>query len=187
MQGRMSKEKAKKKRTSKLLILLGFIVAFLVVLFLLTAIFYKQIGQKIVEVFLSKKIGGDVQIQDQGKEVTYKSDEGTFSLTEGGKLPSEFPTDFPIYSNATIKNSWSAEGNQTQGVSVVWETADSVDTVVGFFDEQLPKGEWKIVNTFKDDNSTTITFEKDKVNGFVGITKGENDKTTISVSLGVTK
>lgn len=182
----MSKEEKKKSKANrKLLIILGVVVGLLIVGSAGALLFYKQIGEKIVEVFLSQKTGGNVQIQDDGKKVSYTSDQGDFSLTEGGELPSEFPSDFPIYDNATIKNSWSATGQETQGVSVVWETDASVKEVADFYNQKLPESNWKITDTFSDDSSTTISFEKENVSGFVGITTGEDNKTTISVSLGV--
>lgn len=188
MQVRMSKEKSKKRKSkNRFLIVFGIVTGLLILGSFVTLIFYKNLGEKIVEIFLSRKIGGDVQIQDEGKKVSYTSGEGNFSLTEGGDLPAEFPSNFPIYTDAKIKNSWSATGEATQGVSVVWETEAVVKEVADFYNEKLPSGNWKVTDTFSDDSSTTISFEKDNVSGFVGITSGENNKTTISVSLGVKK
>lgn len=179
------KKEEKTKGKKKLLIILGVVIGVLVVLSLLASLFFKKIGEKAIELFLSQKTGGNVQIEDQGKKVSYTSDEGSFSAQEGGSLPDQFPSDFPVYPGATIANSWSASGNDTQGVSVVWETDASIKDVSDFYNEKLSTGGWKVSGTFANDSSTTISFEKDTTNGFVGITKGEDGKTAISVSLGV--
>jgi cytoskeletal protein RodZ len=184
-QKKKEKSEKKDKGKNKLLVILGVIVGVLIVLSLLVSIFFKKIGEKAVELFLSQKTGGNVQIEDQGKKVSYTSDEGNFSAQEGGSLPDQFPSDFPIYPGATIANSWSASGNETQGVSVVWDTDASIKDVSDFYNDKLSNGGWKVSGTFTNESSTTISFEKDSTNGFVGITKGENGKTTISVSLGV--
>jgi hypothetical protein len=128
-------------------------------------------------------------IQDfLNKEQKIPQEEATneeVALISDKSLPDGFPKDFPIYENSTLINSWKAPGNTTEGYSVVWESLDSFDVVTGFIKENLTLSGWEIVSQSKEDNSQIITFQKDNKSGFVGIVRGENAKTVISVTIGV--
>lgn len=100
-------------------------------------------------------------------------------------LPDGFPSDFPIYPNAALSDSWTASGNSTEGISVIWLTDDSPKDVSSFFQENLPDSSWGVFLQSEEDAFTTISFEKGNTSGFVGITKGEGGKTVISVTMGV--
>jgi hypothetical protein len=99
-------------------------------------------------------------------------------------VPEGFPKDFPIYIDSRVEDSWTASGNSTKGISIIWETQDSVDEVYEFYKSNLSKTNWKIVEEYKKEDSEIITFEKDNASGFVGITKGESG-TMISVTMGI--
>lgn len=106
-------------------------------------------------------------------------------LVEEKKLPESFPKDFPVYPVSDLINSWTASGNETKGLSVVWETQDSVSQVSKFYKEELPNAKWTISSSYQLDDSSTFSFEKENISGFVGVTKGKEGRTAISVTIGV--
>lgn len=119
------------------------------------------------------------------QETSSESEFGVPELTSSEDLPDEFPGTFPVYQNAELENSWTASGNATKGISVIWSTGDSVSDVYEYYLAQLEDNSWEILSQFQEEDSNTITFEKEGVSGFVGITTGEEGKTLISVTMGI--
>jgi hypothetical protein len=121
----------------------------------------------------------------------FSTDEGSLpeekmnAATSLDSLPEGFPESFPIYQSAELQDSWEASGNTTRGISVVWTTDDSVNSVYGFYSTNLTNYSWEIVSEYKQQGSNTITFQKEEISGFVGITRGEEGKTLISVTMGI--
>lgn len=176
------KEGAKGKKGLIILIVLALI---LVALFLVGKVVARKVGQGIFSRVLSQVTDSNVKVEGDGDSVTFKGEEGEVSFNASGDMPESFPKDFPVYSGATLKSSFTATGEDTKGTSVVWETGDGVDKVSDFYKSELAKKGWKIVSTFEQEGTTTLTFEKEGVGGFLGIAKGEGGKTAISVTVGV--
>lgn len=107
------------------------------------------------------------------------------STTTSDELPDGFPDTFPVYQSAQLENSWEARGNTTKGISVVWTTEDPVDSVYEFYNTNLISNSWEIISEYKEQESNTITFQKEGISGFVGITRGEESRTLISVTMGI--
>jgi len=100
-------------------------------------------------------------------------------------LPKNFPLDFPTYPGSEVKNSWAVQGETKEGISVLWESGDSVQKVANFFKIQLPKSGWSIKSSFEKSGGYTISFEKSGTTGFIGITAGEANLSQISVTIGL--
>ena len=109
---------------------------------------------------------------------------GEFSFEEEGNLPDNFPSDFPIYPDAKLASSWTANGDGTNGLSLIWETGDSVSKVSDYYESELVGAGWTLSFTSETEDSTTYAFEKNDVSGFIGITV-EESKVIISLTLGL--
>lgn len=171
--------KPKSKQTLPLIILAAIIVAILVGRFV-----YQRAKGSILGTFLSKTTGESVDIDQEGEKVSIKSEEGEISFQEGGELPENFPKDFPIYPGAKLAGSWTASSEETEGVSLIWETSDSINKVTDYYKEKLTELGWESSFTSETEDSMTLMFEKDDTSGFVGITT-EDSKTVISLTLGL--
>lgn len=101
------------------------------------------------------------------------------------KIPSQFPKDFPIPPSASLVSSWSNEDKNNLGVSVIWTSGEPYEAVVDFYKSQLEKNGYKILTEFNNKPSYAISFSKADMSGYVGI--AQSDKTTISVTVGLTK
>lgn len=178
-------KKEPKGKSNKTIIIIVVAVIALVVLGLIGRMVQRRIAQGMAGSFLSAMTGGKVGVSTDKNKVTLKSDEGEFSFQEGGKLPEEFPSDFPIYPGAKITSSWTSSGDDAKGISVVWETNDSPDKVANYYKSSIESKGWKTTASFSSEGTTTYSFEKGESTGFVGIAKGEEGKTTISVTIGV--
>jgi len=170
------KEKETKPKSNKLVLILAILGAIIVALALAGRFAYRT--------FLSKTTGEVVGIDKEGEKITIKSEEAEFSLEEGGELPENFPKDFPVYPKAKLTSSWTASSEETEGLSLVWETNDSIDKVSAYYKEKLTESGWKLSLTAEVEDSITLAFEKNDTGGFIGITT-EDSKTIISLTLGL--
>ena len=178
-------KKETKSKSNKTVIIIVVVVAVLVVLGIIGRIVQRKVAQGVAGGFLSAITGGKVGIGGDKNKVTLKSDEGEFSFQEGGKLPDGFPSDFPVYPGAKITSSWTSSGDDSKGISVVLETSDAPTKVADYYKTNIESKGWKTTASFSSEGTTTYSFEKGTTNGFVGIAKGEEGKTNISVTIGV--
>jgi len=161
------------------------VAAVLAGLYFLGRTLSRKIGEGIAGRFLSGLSGKNVKVDNQGDKVTITGEDGKVAFEAGGDLPESFPKDFPVYTGAKLVSSFSAKGDEGDGVSVVWETGDSFDKVTDFYKKKLQEDGWKVESTFEQKDSFTSSFKKGEVEGFIGVTIGEGGKVTISVTIGV--
>jgi hypothetical protein len=178
------KEKKEKREVNKKALILVILAAAVVLMVVLGGIFYRKAKDSIVGNIFSRLTGGTVDVDKDGDKVTVTLDEGEFSFEEEGRLPDNFPSDFPIYPNAKLVSSWMASGNDTDGLSLIWETEDSVSKVSNYYESELEEAGWTLSFTSETEDSTTFAFEKNDVSGFIGVTV-EESKTAISLTLGL--
>src|SRR3989344_5477390 len=105
--------------------------------------------------------------------------------TSVNSLPQNFPQDFPVYPDASIKTSWTTQGELKEGISVLWESEDTPLKVADYYKKKLGEFGWSVGSSFESEGSYTISFEKETGEGFMGITRGEGGLTQISVTVGV--
>jgi len=169
---------------SKLPLILVVLAVILVGAYLLGRVITRKAGDFLAGRVLSGITGGNVKVDESGGKATFENSEGKVSFEEGGELPEGFPKDFPVYPGAKVVSSFTANTDGKDGMSVVWETGDSVEAVSGFYKSNLVANGWKVSATFEQGDSTTTSFEKEGWGGFMGITSTEG-KTTISATVGV--
>lgn len=173
------KAKSKSKTKAPILLILAAVVVLAVVI---GGICYRKAKDLVVGSIFSRLTGGIVE--KDGDKVTVTLEEGSFSLEDGGSLPDNFPSDFPIYPDAKLASTWSAKGNGADGLSLIWETEDAIDKVSSYYENELEDAGWTLSFTSKTDNSTTFAFEKSGTKGFIGVTF-EESKVVISLTLGL--
>lgn len=184
MQETKEGKKKGKSYTQKALILLIIVVAVPLGFYLLGRYTPLGFGRLGLETFLSQIVGGNLASLPGGEKANPNSEDKDFSISADETLPEGFPSDFPLYPEAKIVSSFTANGGETSGMSVVWESTVAPEKIITFYKAELPKGEWKIVSNFDREGSSTISFEKDKISGFLGIAKGEKELSIISVTIG---
>jgi len=180
-----SKEPKKKSNTALIVIII--IAAILIGLVLVGRLVSKIIAEKVTNGVLSRVTGQNVNVSGDGKNITVKTDKGDLTINSGGSLPSDFPKDFPVYPGAKLTGSFSANGTNgedSKGVSVVWETMDEASKVGTYYKSSLVSAGYTISTEYSQADSTTLTFEKGNVSGFMGVAKGSDSKTAISVTMG---
>jgi hypothetical protein len=121
-----------------------------------------------------------------GKEVTLPGDGGNVKITTGGELPSDFPSDFPIFKDANLVGTVKGEQEGQSGYFATWDTDASVKEVTDFYKEALDKDPWKSSGVFTSDQGTVISFTRTDNENFGGaVTIASSDgKTQFVVFMG---
>lgn len=163
---------------SKKLVLLSMILA----IFLLLGCSF--LGEKVAEKAVEKTTG--VEVDKEGKKVKIKTREGEAEIETGEKkLPDGFPDDFPIYEDATIKNSSKMTTNGQTTYQVFLEAEGDPAPVAEYYKKSLPESGHEIENSFEADNTFTYTIKQgEDTTGTVSISI-QNNKTSIVISLTV--
>ena len=94
-----------------------------------------------------------------------------------GALPADFPKDIPVYTGATVVGG--ATGAMGKGAS--FSTADDAAKVADYYEAELKKQGWTDVKKIAAGPATSITATKEKRMLAIGLTKGTDGKTMISV------
>ena len=128
---------------------------------------------------LRKNNSTDLILEDNTSTI----DQSSISTVKESGLPSPFPQDFPIYPGSVLTSSWTSEGKDKKGFSLVWESSDKLYEIYSFYKTELPNRDWKVTSLIEDKNSYTINFEKSNLFGFIGILNEAGVKTIISVTI----
>lgn len=91
------------------------------------------------------------------------------------------PEDFPIYRNSKLVTY--ALSDDGDGKSYIWETDDEVGIVYEYLKSKLRIEGWEISNDSSTGNSSVLSFEKNKIIGFLGVFKGSGGESIVSVTI----
>lgn len=92
------------------------------------------------------------------------------------------PKDFPIYPNATLAGVHENFGPGGTQVNASWEADASLDTVTGFYAEQLNSGSWQITRKNAVDGTWEFRHTDGKVRGLIQLS-GHGQQTRVDVLL----
>jgi len=150
----------------------------------------KFIFSPLGENFLKKSIENAIGIKlDSGKNgekiaITNTKTGESIEINEG-KIPENFPKDFPVYPQA--KPSGSAIGSEKmmgKGFWLLLESHDTVADVVGFYNTQLEAKGWTVEETNSVGDGSAYKIKKEKLAGTVIVSKNSKDNvTTILITL----
>lgn len=146
---------------------------------------FSRFGLNTVKQGIEQKTGVSINT-DKGKEgIVYKDPKTGAEVSIGqGKVPADFPKDFPLYTNATLAGNASGTQEGKKGFWLIFTTKDSADTVVSFYEEKLKSSGWSTDETMSLGALTTLKVAKSGLVGTVTITSDEEKKeTSIMVTL----
>ncbi len=140
-----------------------------------------QIAEKAAEKAIEAGTGAEVDLEDG--TITAESDGQTISIGEDVKLPSDFPSDVPVYSKAQVVSSFSSDEAHTATLT----SSKDFDTVKSYYQKEIESEGWTINSTSNlnlGGQSTTFLCTKDGRNLTVGIyAYEESEEVTISLTV----
>jgi hypothetical protein len=132
---------------------------------------------------VASKPAPEAQVKETTEGVEVESEEGKFSFKDAG-LPDNFPEEFPVYEGAVVDGSWSTQGEEKEGMSVIWKVEAPIEKVADFYREALVDAGWQITGAFDQEKATTLTIGKQFYEGFIGVAQG-GENVVISVTIGL--
>jgi hypothetical protein len=103
--------------------------------------------------------------------------------------PEGFPTDFPIYENATITAASRIGAAQGDIYAIGMETTDAADAVRSFYEESLAEPPWEVTNGVEipEENTVIVEFARQGSGeaGTVAIQEEQTNghKTVVAISM----
>lgn len=173
-----------KKKTSPL-VFIGIGCLVLIVLFGLGSAI---VGKFVLGKFIESKTGIKTNIKDLEEGKMTFTDEKTGATVDvgSGKMPDNFPKDFPVYPGAKVTSSLS--GGQTDKGNGFWltlSTPDALDKVTAFYKTSFAANGWTVEASYTGSGTTTQTVKKGTMSGSVSIMREDGaSETQIVIVLG---
>lgn len=177
--------KTAKKSTNPLIFVgIGCLVLIVVIGLIGTLImrfFAKRVGLGLLQGAIENRTGVKTNLADLEKGQLTFTDSKTGAKVDigGGKVPDNFPKDFPIYPGSKVTSVLSgAQAGKANGFWLTLSSPDSVDAVTAYYKTQLTAKTWTIQQTFSAGDTMTETVTKGIWSGSLAITKSSSDKVT---------
>lgn len=178
-------KKAEKKKTSPLVFVgIGCLVLIVVVGLIVSLImrfFAKRVGLGALQGVIENRTGVKTNLQDLEKgQMTFTDPKTGAKVDVGsGKVPENFPKDFPLYPGAKVTSALSgAQAGKSNGFWLTQSTGDSLDAVTAFYKSKLTSSGWTVDQTFTTGDTMTETVTKGTWTGSLSMTRASSDKET---------
>ena len=140
-------------------------------------VIFSKMGVNFMKKGIEKKTG--ISMDTAGKNMTIKDDTTGAEINIGteGKIPADFPKDFPIYPGVKVEGNISgAENKAGKGFWLILSTTDGAAKVTAFYETNLAKNGWEIGSTMNIGTSATWEISKGDMSG--GLIVGEDEEKT---------
>jgi len=148
-------------------------------------VIFSKMGLNFMKKGIEQKTG--ISMDTAGKKMTIKDDKTGAEINIGteGKIPADFPKDFPIYPGAKVEGNISgAENKAGKGFWLILSTTDDAAKVAAFYEANLSKSGWEIGSTMNIGSSATWEVTKGDTTGSVIVGSDDNAKgTSIVITL----
>lgn len=162
--------------------LLAFGIAFAVA----GKLIFSPLGEGFLKNTFEKTTGIKIQNGENGANLSVINQKTGESVELGeGKIPANFPKDFPLYPGATPSGSAVGSEKATgKGFWLLLESNDSLLKVTSFYDDQLEGKGWTVEEKNTMGDGSVYKVKKEKLMGNVIISWNKKDaKTTILITL----
>lgn len=182
----MAETEETKKQTNPL-VYIG--IGCIILLFLIgagTTIFFKFFAKRVIQGAIENRTGIKANLGDlENGKMTFTDTKTGAKVDVGtGKVPDNFPKDFPLYPGAKVTSALSgAEAGKNNGFWLTMTTGDSVDKVTAFYKNGFATGGWTVDSTFTSGATTTQAVKKTGWSGSLAVSASGNE-TQIVIILG---
>ena len=140
--------------------------------------------ERVLETSIEQATGGDaeVNISNDKMEISGMTEDGEFSLTsgEGAEIPSNFPSDVPIYKPSTVISSMNMPEGQTVGL----KTDDDSKKVTEDYKRMMTGEGWTEQASMNMGGQSVLMYEKGDRGAQITIVPMDNE-TQIMLAVGI--
>lgn len=146
---------------------------------------FSRFGVNMVKKGIEQKTGVSINTDKGNEGIVYKDPKTGAEVSIGqGKVPADFPKDFPLYANATLAGNASGTQEGKKGFWLIFTTKDSAEKIISFYESALKSSGWSTDETASFGALTTIKVAKNGLVGTVTITTdAEKKDSSIMVTL----
>lgn len=177
-----SKKTTKKEPNKSLAIILTIIVGIIVIYGISSNSFRAASQRKVdksAQKAIEKAVNGQatVDISEGGEKIEIETNEATFTAGKQ-ELPANFPTDMPVYPQASIVSTSSNADN----IVVIFSSTDPSKTITDFYKRELNSKGWETETLTTMGNASIFGVKIDEFKGGVVISETD-ERTQIIVEL----
>jgi hypothetical protein len=158
-----------------------------IVLSVAGGVIFSKLGVNLLQKGIAAKTGISLNTEEGKEGISFTdSKTGTEVNIGEGKIPTDFPKDFPLYPGAKAVGNLAGTGKgETQkGFWIIFSTTDAATKVVDYFTKNLKSNGWVTENTMNLGDVTTIQVKKGTSVGTVTVsTDKEKKETSIMVTV----
>ncbi len=140
-----------------------------------------RVGTSLLQETIEKQTGIKTDLSDveEGKMTFTDTKTGSTVDIGSGKLPDNFPKDFPVYPGSKVASAASgSEKGEQEGFWVTLTTSDSTDKVNMYYKTNLAANGWETSATYQAEDASTQTIRKGTMSGSLTVTRDGDDITT---------
>ncbi len=147
----------------------------------------KKVAEVATEQAVESATNGEVDVDVDGNKTTFV-DEATGTKTEVGEdidLPDGFPSDVPVYDDATIV----AASTQGDTYYVTMTSTDAYDTIKTYYETEVPQEGWTVDNSSSLNiagKTTTLIATQDTRELVVGVFEFDEEDEELGVTISLT-
>lgn len=129
---------------------------------------------------LEKSLSADPQLQQPTPEPNPSSSPETQTSTATApELPTNFPSEIPVYPAATLeKVSPTQDASSTDPVVTEWTSADPSNAIEAFYQRELTENDWQLTRSTPSSQKTTLVAKRQNVEVEVAIAPATNPSQT---------
>lgn len=145
----------------------------------------EQLAEMAVENSINAELGGEANVDVRGNTIRFE-DEATGTVSawgEGVEIPSNFPSDVPLYSGATIMGVTVSEQEGDAGSWLSFTTKDTLAVVIEWYSATLLTDGWTSQGSYSVQGTEMRIFNKGDITLTVSAAASAAVEGTTSVTI----
>lgn len=159
-------------------------IIIIVALLLVGMVFYNFVSNKLAkgtaEKFMEKNLervtGNKVDVKvgqsEDEVEYTFKSEDGSMTVSSKSELPDDFPSDIPIYSNCEVKGSMKI--SKDDRMTVTFECSDELKNILDFYKREFPEMGWTVSSAYDLEDGGMVSADKGEASTNIIVSKDDD-------------
>ncbi|MGB3534738.1 MAG: S-layer homology domain-containing protein [Microcoleaceae cyanobacterium] len=90
------------------------------------------------------------------------------------KLPTDFPSEIPLYPDAKLQTVSPALNNAKTGTQTTWQTPDPINAIQNYYQNQLKSEDWKIIDSPTEEGEGKFIATKDDLRLTISLGSEQN-------------
>jgi len=145
-------------------------------------------GEKITETAIEQATDGEADVDvdyDENGGITYKSDEGEWSVGSKAEIPNDFPEDMPIidYNEIVSSSSFQNEEDNESSFTIVVTSNESFEDSKSYYTTRMEQNGWNKVSELDSNGASMLSYEKGENTSSIWINEDEEGVVSVTITV----